>query len=148
MKYFFDTSAFVKFYHEEPGSIVVSNIIMNRDNQILLMELLKLEFSSAIYRRFRSKEINELDVESILKMFNEDLELFEVEPFTTEIVNDADRLLSIYGKEYGLRTLDALHLASCYLLADSNLVFVCSDTTLCAVAKHLNISTINPIYDC
>jgi predicted nucleic acid-binding protein len=69
MKYFFDTSAFVKFYRDEKGTDVVEEIIQNEINQIMVMELLRLEFVSALFRKFRNNEITDYDLSFILNKF-------------------------------------------------------------------------------
>ncbi len=145
MKYFFDTSAFVKFFRDEIGTEKISEIILDKSNDIWIMELAKLEFYSALYRQFRNKELNENELNIIFKELDEDLENIRIEPFTNEIIIEAEKLLKIYGKDYGLRTLDALHLSSCYLISDEDIIFVSSDDILCKVAEKLDIKTINPV---
>lgn len=54
---FFDTSALVKFFHEEKGSELVTRLILSKDNEVWISEIAKVEFLSAIFRRLRSKEI-------------------------------------------------------------------------------------------
>jgi hypothetical protein len=53
-------------------------------------------------------------------------------------------MLQKFGKEHGLRTLDAIHLATFSLIAESKWLFVCSDETLCLVVKELGFEFINP----
>ncbi len=59
MNVFLDTSALVKFFHEETGTETVSNIILDPDNDVWILELARLEFLSAVFRRFRTKELDE-----------------------------------------------------------------------------------------
>lgn len=144
MKYFFDTSAFVKFYKDEIGTEKVTKIILDKQNHIMIMELVCLEFTSALFRRFKNKEITEDELSNIISKFEFDSPYIFIEPFTNQILYEASRLLYKYGKNYGLRTLDSLHLATCYLLSDNDLFFVCADEILCNVARELNINFINP----
>jgi uncharacterized protein len=53
MKLFFDTSALVKFFHQEHGTEKVTGLIEN--NEIWLSELTRIEFMSALFRRYRSR---------------------------------------------------------------------------------------------
>ncbi|OHD10379.1 MAG: hypothetical protein A2086_02280 [Spirochaetes bacterium GWD1_27_9] len=145
MKYFFDTSAFVKFYRNEKGTELVTNIILDNNNQIWIMELAKLEFCSSLYRRYRNNEITFNDLSEIIELFENDIKNIQVEPFTNQIIIEAEILLKRFGKDFGLRTLDALHLASCYLISDENTFFVSSDEYLCKVALLLGLKIINPI---
>ena len=48
---FFDTSALVKFFHEEDGSEKVTKLITSENNKIFVLDLCKLEFLSA-FRAF------------------------------------------------------------------------------------------------
>jgi len=41
MKLFFDTSALVKFFYEEKGSDIVTDLITSKQNEIWLLELLR-----------------------------------------------------------------------------------------------------------
>ena len=56
---FFDTSALVKLFHQEEGSDRIIQLMENEDTQVWISELAKLEFISALHRRFRMKELNE-----------------------------------------------------------------------------------------
>ncbi len=53
MNYFFDTSALVKLFHEETGSDIVEDLVNDQNNEIWVSELIRLEFLSSVYRRFR-----------------------------------------------------------------------------------------------
>ena len=59
MNLLFDTSALVKFFHEEEGTETVTDLILDRNNEVWILELARLEFFSAVFRRFRNKELDE-----------------------------------------------------------------------------------------
>ena len=65
--------------------------------------------------------------------------------YHNEVGTEAENLLKIYGKTYGLRTLDALHLAAFSLISESDWTFVTADIQQNEVAKEMNITTILPI---
>ncbi len=81
------------------------------------------------------------------------VKLFQVEKgseIVEEIVNDPDndlwvQLMNEYAKEYGLRSLDALHLAACRILQSKDWYFVCADNRLCNIAKLCKINVLNPV---
>ncbi|MGI6492659.1 MAG: hypothetical protein ACOX0T_09680 [Pelotomaculum sp.] len=50
-----------------------------------------------------------------------------------------------HGKIHGLRTLDALHLATFILIKEDDWVFIASDNNLISVAKAIGANTINPL---
>ena len=58
MKYFMDTSSLVKIYHKETGTERALKVY-KADNEILISELGKLEFTSTIYRKYRENAIDE-----------------------------------------------------------------------------------------
>jgi len=55
-----------------------------------------------------------------------------------EIVQEAEQLITTYGKTDGLRSLDALHIACWILNSENDLIFVTSDTIQDKVIHHLN----------
>jgi predicted nucleic acid-binding protein len=61
---------------------------------------------------------------------------------------DTSALVKIYHLDLinrqGLRTLDALHLASALLLRPLNITFVCADNQLLEAAVHEGLSGLNP----
>jgi len=73
MNLFFDTSALVKFFHEEKGSETVTNLILSKDNEIWISELARIEFLSAIFRRFRSKEVDDEQRKRLWQAFKSNL---------------------------------------------------------------------------
>jgi uncharacterized protein with PIN domain len=77
---FFDTSALVKFFHEEKGSETVTNLVLSKDNEIWISELARIEFLSAIFRRFRNREVDDEQLREALMGFEEQLATFNVEP--------------------------------------------------------------------
>jgi uncharacterized protein with PIN domain len=54
MNFFFDTSALVKFFHVEAGTELVTQIMEHSSSEIWISELARIEFISALYRRFGS----------------------------------------------------------------------------------------------
>jgi len=100
---------------------------------------------SALFRRYRNGELNNKDITTAIKELDNDVYTFNVETMSCTIVTEAENLLKIYGKTYGLRTLDALHLAAFSLISESDWTFVTADIQQNEVAKEMNITTILPI---
>lgn len=147
MNLFFDTSALIKFFHEEPGTVIVADLITNPESTIHVSDLARIEFISALYRRYRNKEIDDRALNEAINGFYEEYSRFNVEPLGHAVLQEAEELLVKHGKSYGLRTLDALHLATCVLLKETNWIFVASDDNLISVAKAIGLSTFNPLTD-
>ncbi|WML90397.1 PIN domain-containing protein [Thiothrix lacustris] len=53
MNLFFDTSALVKYFHPETGTAHVIELMENASNTIWVSDLARIEFISALYRKFR-----------------------------------------------------------------------------------------------
>ena len=55
------------------------------------------------------------------------------------------KLLKKYGRTYGLKALDALHLGAFSLISEKDWSFVVADDNLCKVAEVIGFTTINPL---
>jgi len=137
MHFFFDTSALVKLFSDEKGSSIVRDIIDNTDNTIWISDLVRVEIHSAILRKFRNDEINADELESILKGIDEQLRFFQEIYMAGDIIADASSLLLKFGKSYGLRTLDAIHLACWQMHSERKCTFVTSDKVQGDVGKDI-----------
>jgi predicted nucleic acid-binding protein len=144
MRFFFDTSALVKFFYVESGTELVTQIMEHTASEIWISDLARLEFISAIYRRFRNKSLDEIKLHTATTYFEKQLISFNVEPLNQLVIDEAGLLLKKYGKIYGLRTLDALHLATYSLISEQGWCFVTSDTVLADVAKLAGFLSLNP----
>jgi predicted nucleic acid-binding protein len=145
MKFFFDTSALVKFFYVESGTEIVTQIIEHTASEIWISDLARLEFTSALYRRYRNKSLDEIKLHTATTYFDKQLVSFNIEPLNQLVIDEAGMLLKKYGKEYGLRTLDALHLSTYSLISEQEWCFVTSDTVLADVAKLAGFLSLNPL---
>jgi predicted nucleic acid-binding protein len=103
--YFFDTSALVKRYHEEPGTERVDAIIEDGDTEIIVSSLLIVETASAFRRKYNRNEISEVELnESIGVFFREALDAFVIVPLEESLLTFSFDLIL----EDDLRTLDSL----------------------------------------
>ena len=144
MKFFFDTSALVKFFYVESGTELVTQIIEHPSSEIWISDLARLEFISALYRHYRNKTLDEIKLHAAITYFDKQLLSFNSEPLNQLVLDEAGLLLKKFGKEYGLRTLDALHLATYSLISEQGWCFVTSDTVLSDVAKLAGFLLLNP----
>ena len=147
MNCYFDTSALAKlFLEKEDGVETVTKLVNDPANIVWVLELARIEFHSALYRRYRTGELNDTAMQIALGGFDEQFRMFRIEPMTSALVNEANALLQRYGKKEGLRTLDALQLGGFSLIAEKdNWCFVCADHTLCRIADLAGYVVINPI---
>lgn len=145
MKLFFDTSALVKLFHEETGSKVVTELVTSPENEIWVCELVCIEFYSALFRRYRNREIDDDRLEEAILGFKEQYTSFRVEPVGQAVMKEAESLLQNFGKTIGLRALDALHLGAFALIRQEDWFFVAADENLCRAAKSMGFGVINPL---
>lgn len=145
MNLFFDTSSLVKFFHVETATEQVTKLINNKENDIYISELAKLEFYSALHRRFRNNEIDGSGLKLAIEGFDMQVQDFSVEPLTNIAVLEAEKLLKEFAADHGLRTLDALHLATYKLISEENWFFVTSDKTLQKVVQTLSLKPLDPL---
>lgn len=146
MNLFFDTSALVKFFHEEEGSEAITKLITSGENEIWVLELARIEFLIALFRRYRNKELDDKKLAMAILGFEEAISSFNVEPLGQAILKEAESLFKKYGKTQGVRTLDVLHLASFSLISEMDWGFVAADDNLCEVAQLMGFKTINPLW--
>ncbi len=144
MKLFIDTSALVKFYHEEEGTASITAMILDCSGDIHISELAKLEILSSFCRRFRSKEIVEDAYQEAVEAFREDLQRYKLVPLSFPVLKKAELILLDLAPTTGLRTLDALHLATYVLDSTLDSLFVASDKTLLKAAEALGANTYCP----
>ncbi len=131
---FFDTSALLKAFQKEVGTEKVIELLENNENEIVISELTKIEYKSALYRRFRNKELNENSLIDLIINFNEFTETIEIEEINSFTIKKAEELIDNQGKS-GLRTLDAVQFASFVLVENKVKKFVCADTRLCDIIE-------------
>jgi len=144
MKVFFDTSALVKYFHEEEGTDIVTPIIENMDNEVWISELAFVEFTSALHKKYRAGELGKREIALTLEGFTEACAYFYVEPLGQAVSQEAIALLNQYGPTHNLRTLDALQLAAFSLIEEPGAAFVSADINLCAVASFAGYTVMNP----
>lgn len=144
MNYYFDTSALVKHFHQEEGTLKVTKLIRNKDHQIYLLDIAPIELLSAVYRRYRNREITNKELDTVLMGIERELKRFNIEPLDNLIIEESIKLFKQFGRKYGLRTLDSLHIACFNLIEAANLQIVSSDNTMCEIAGELGFVYINP----
>jgi len=142
VRYFLDTSALVKIYHKEEGSKYVIEIY--KEGEVVISELAAIEFLSAIYRKFREKEISELALKAVCDKFSEDLEArYGLLQFSPLVIDEARNLIQKHGRSRSLKTLDSLQLAFFLVFCDKEDKFLCADKGLLEIAREEGVSVID-----
>lgn len=120
MRVFFDTSAFVKRYIEEPGTDKVVEICGQADSLVLCVICLP-EMISTLNRLVRENGLSADDYQKTRDLILREIEDIEICYVTPDVVTQTMRCL----ENNALRAMDALHLG-CALIVEPDL-FVSSD---------------------
>jgi uncharacterized protein len=129
MKVFFDTSAFVKRYVEEPGTEKVAAICIQAE-QLVLCVICLPEMISTLNRLVREGKLQGDDYQKLRDLILKEIEDVEICYLTPEVVTQTIRCL----ENNVLRAMDALHLG-CALVVEPDL-FVSSDQRQIEAAKR------------
>jgi predicted nucleic acid-binding protein len=146
--YFLDTSALVKHYHPEVGSVEVDRLWNDSANSLFTSRLSSLEIVSAFAGKVRTGKIPTADFNTLTRRFSADVA--EKHLLTIRLLashaKEADRLLRQHGTSSPIRTLDALQLAVALDLRGRGFVshFVCADHDLLSIAAREGLSVFDP----
>jgi len=142
-EFFFDTSALVKRYHEEPGTERVDEMIDGEDNEILITSLTVIESVFAFRRKYNRGDVTESELDRLLGVFfREALDEFVIIPLEEALLKFSFELVL----EDDLRTLDSLQLSAGLSLAREidELRFVTADADLASIAEEHGLETVTP----
>ena len=129
MRVFFDTSAFVKRYIEEPGTDKVIEICRQAQHIVLCVICLP-EMISTLNRLIREGKLLTEDYQKTRDLILKEIEDAEICYVTPDVVTRTIRCL----ENNPLRAMDALHLG-CALIVEPDL-FVSSDQRQIEAAKR------------
>ncbi len=136
-RYFFDTSALVKLYHQEKGTEKLDQIINNESYKIIISDLSIVEMTSAFAKKVRTDEIDQKIFKIAITSFEEDITKFEVIEFDKIIKFEAIKLLKRVGIKEGLKSLDALQIATALVTSRKSKIdlVIVSDILLCKILR-------------
>jgi predicted nucleic acid-binding protein len=130
MKIFLDTSALIKLNHQESGTQEIESLFNNfKITAIYLSELVKIEFTSTIWKKVRTKEISQNTDKIATILFETDFDKLSFISIDSMILEQSRLMFSDYGV-YGLRTLDAIQLSTAISLKTYSDLFITSDIHL------------------
>jgi uncharacterized protein len=108
--HYYDASALVKRYVQEPGSERVASLLL--EGIAATARYTHLEILSALARRLRQGDLAVADHRYIETNLRRDFEKLVAVELTAEVIREAERLLA----GHALRAGDAVQLASCIVL--------------------------------
>ena len=130
MKIFLDTSSLFKLYHQETGTEELEKMFSQvKITHIYLSEITKVEFTSTVWKKVRTKEITKEQAELTLELFESDFTKYNFITTDSLILEQARNLTTNYGVE-GLRTLDSIQLSTCMSLSKQVDAFFTADRLL------------------
>jgi predicted nucleic acid-binding protein len=136
---YFDTSALIKRYAEEPGRREVVRLL--RTHNCVVSAVLPVEMRSALRRRATDTTLDEKRVAAILKRFAADRPFWTVVEVSSEVLATAEALCAAHP----LRALDAIHVASAELVSarmrSPTFIFVSADIRQTRAAAALGMTT-------
>ncbi len=147
--YYFDSSALVKRYISETGSVWVCSLFdSNLRHETFISAITPVEIVAAIARRERGKTISQVDAIAASTQFRADLQTsYQVVELTDLLLTQAMSL----AETYALRGYDAVQLAAalavnalCTQNELPSLVFVSADGELNNVAASMGLAIENP----
>jgi predicted nucleic acid-binding protein len=145
---FLDTSALVKYYHPEDGTVEVTRFVQERSARYYISRLGIVEAQHAFAIKLRTGEITETDFEGLRQRLLRDIAQgqFQHVRVTEPHYREAERLIVAYTRRR-CRTLDALQLAVALDLhrRDMTDYFVCADIRLCETAQEEGLLIVNPV---
>jgi uncharacterized protein len=147
--YFLDSSAIVKRYVNETGSIFVENLTnLKSGNLILLARITQVEVASTFYRRLKGGSLTQTDADDALKLFQYDL---ANNYFVIEMTKSLLDLAMQFSAKYSLRGYDAVQLASSIETNQerlnqglSSLIMISADIELNIAAQSEGLTAENP----
>ncbi len=116
MRVFLDTSSLFKLYHSEDDTEELQLLFSTgKITSIFLSEISKVEFTSTISKKVRTKEITESEAQTTLDLFESDFRKYSFVVTDSIVIEQARIMASKYGRQ-GLRTLDSIQFATSVLL--------------------------------
>jgi predicted nucleic acid-binding protein len=147
-RYFLDSSALIKYYHNETGSPAVERNLGEARSEFLIARLAWVEILSGLAKKVRIATLPPSDYGHLERRFPADVRQRLLRPirmlnshFTT-----AGDLIGSHGLTRQLRALDAVQLAVALRIHRVSPIdhFVSSDQRLCDIAALEGLAVINP----
>jgi predicted nucleic acid-binding protein len=139
MSMYLDTCLVVKLYIPERESECVQRIVSGKSD-VNCSELVITEFGSALSRKCREDQLSRSDQDRIWRLFTEHIHAgyWNLIPISRDITTRSYELIVKCQNKCPLRTLDAIHLATCEYYSLSPLYT--ADQVMLKAAYHLGIS--------
>ena len=137
-RYFLDSSALVKRYHQESGTAQVEGLFQEPGNRLIISRLALVEVHSCFSRLVREGVLKEAEFGQLIAKLHGDVAsgVLTVAAVSSQRLQGASSILGTHGLTNTVRTLDAIHLATAQALHARGRIaaFVAADKKLLASA--------------
>lgn len=139
---YLDTSGLVKLFVQEEGTDRLMRFIDQQGQpELAIVSIAKVEFHSAVQRRYREGDIDQDQRNLLLQRFEDQVsQYFITQPTSSVVTSVATNLLEAYP----LRAYDAIQLAGCLCIQAASKVFICADNRLISAARGQGLTVFNP----
>jgi len=140
LRLYLDTSALVKLYVEEEGSVLVRETVQ-RVETVATSAIAYVEARAAFSRRRRERYLSTVDYRRLRREFDADWERYVLLEVTGTLIRKAAEL----AEAQALRAYDAIHLASAKLLSQrlkEQVLFSSWDLNLLSAARREGMQTV------
>lgn len=143
--YFLDSSAILKLYLLEQGSIYIASLPQTDQDILYIAQIAGVEVVSAISRQALGKHITNRKAKAAIKRFREDF----ANRYVVLMTNDQliERAMKL-AENHSLRAYDDVQLATALIVSQAVIgipfIFVCADDRLNKVAQVEGLLVENP----
>jgi predicted nucleic acid-binding protein len=139
---YLDTSVVAKLYFNEPESRRISGILTEAKSEFCSSGLLIPEFHSVACRKLMEKLVTQRQFREVVDKFMEHDKdgTWRLYPVTRETLSSAGKLIEELSGSVGLKTLDAIHFATC--VEYSLFPLFTTDKVMLSAAKELKLEFI------
>jgi predicted nucleic acid-binding protein len=137
---YFDTSALVKRYVSEAGSLQVRELLRRHD--VLSSTITPVELLSGLARRRRAGDLSGEIFTALLRRIQRDRTRWELVEVGPMILNRAEQIVQ---GSVSIKTLDAIHVASLVTFqaaSGTNIPFITGDTWQREAAGHVGLDVV------
>lgn len=148
--FFLDSSALVKRYVNEPGSLWIQNITsFDVNNTLFAASITRVEVLSAFARLNREVRVDQKALQNVIHLFlmdwNSQYHIVELDQQVLEVASQ-------FVQKFPIRAYDSVQLASAIVLHSffkettlENFTFITADNRLLETARVAGLKVINPI---
>lgn len=136
---FLDPSSLLKLYYTEADTEALDQLLVEtKVTNIILSEIAKVEFASAMWKKVRQKEIEASHAQDAISVFEDDYHKYEFIGVDKNLLEDAKLLLARY-RQQSLKAMDSIQLATAVRAKDVAGLFLTADALLKGIFKSSDL---------